>query len=152
MRGGLGAILGPHQRGARPLQRQDRERTGGQKMLLGAALMIALMADRDDDAGLIVVPAVGGNAGALAQLERAAVAATRSLPEVCRRRRASHRRRRRAAQNPRPWWREDRWLRRRRARPDVDQVTVFDHVRERFAGLDVAGEGEEYRTRRVFEF
>ena len=42
-------------------------------MLLGAAVMIALMADRDDDAGLIVVPAMGGDAGALAQLRAGAV-------------------------------------------------------------------------------
>ena len=37
-------------------------------MLFGAALMIALMADGDDDAGLIVVPAMGGDPGAFAQL------------------------------------------------------------------------------------
>ena len=36
-------------------------------MLFGAAVMIALMTDGDDDAGLIVVPAMGGDAGALAQ-------------------------------------------------------------------------------------
>ena len=49
-------------------QRQDRERSCGQKMLFGAAVMVALMADSDDNAGLIVVPAMGRNAGALAQL------------------------------------------------------------------------------------
>ena len=37
-----------------PLQRQDRERTGRQEMLLGAAVMIALMRDRGDDGGLVV--------------------------------------------------------------------------------------------------
>jgi hypothetical protein len=36
-------------------------------MFFGAALMIALMADGDDDAGLIILPAVGGDAGSLAQ-------------------------------------------------------------------------------------
>ena len=36
-------------------------------MLFGAAAMLALMADSDDDAGLIVVPAMGRNAGPLAQ-------------------------------------------------------------------------------------
>jgi len=36
-------------------------------MFLGAALMIAFVADGDHDAGLIVIPAVGGNAGKLAQ-------------------------------------------------------------------------------------
>jgi hypothetical protein len=65
---GLGAILGPHQRRAFAGQRQDRERTRGEKMLFGAAVMIPLMADGDDDAGLIVVPAMGGDPGALAQL------------------------------------------------------------------------------------
>jgi hypothetical protein len=62
------AALGPHQRGTVALERQDRERTGGQKMLFGAALVIALMADGDDDAGLVVFPAMGGNPGTLAQL------------------------------------------------------------------------------------
>ena len=43
------------------------------EMFLGAAVMIALVADGDDDAGLIVVPAMGGDAGALAQLRARAV-------------------------------------------------------------------------------
>ena len=42
-------------------------------MLFGAALMIALVADGDDDAGLIVVPAMGGNTGALAQPRACAI-------------------------------------------------------------------------------
>ena len=64
---GLGAVLGPHQRRALSGQRQDRERARGQKMFFGAATMIALMADGDDDAGLIIVPAMGGDPGAFAQ-------------------------------------------------------------------------------------
>ena len=36
-------------------------------MFFGAAMMIALMADGDHDAGLIVVPAMGGDPGAFAQ-------------------------------------------------------------------------------------
>jgi hypothetical protein len=36
-------------------------------MLLGAAVVVALMADGDNDAGLIIVPAVGRDAGAFAQ-------------------------------------------------------------------------------------
>ena len=31
-------------------------------------------------------------------------------------------------------------------------MAVFDHVRERFARLDMAGEGQEHRTGRVFQF
>ena len=65
---GLGAVLGPHQRRAFPCQRQDRERSRGQKMFFGAAVMIALMADGHDDAGLIIVPAMGRNPRTLAQL------------------------------------------------------------------------------------
>ena len=65
---GLGAILGPHQRRTFAGERQDRERTRREKMLFGAAVMIPLMSDGDDDAGLIVVPAMGGDTGALAQL------------------------------------------------------------------------------------
>jgi hypothetical protein len=65
--------LGPHDRGAVALQRQDRERAGGQKMLLGAAAMIALVADGGDDRRLIVSPAVCRNAGALADLRARAI-------------------------------------------------------------------------------
>ena len=45
------------------LERQDRERAGGEKMLLGAAVMIAFVPDIDDDGGLAVIPAVRGDAG-----------------------------------------------------------------------------------------
>jgi hypothetical protein len=37
-------------------------------MFFGAPLVIAFVADGDDDAGLVILPAMGGNAGALAQL------------------------------------------------------------------------------------
>src|SRR3979490_3518645 len=67
------AVLGPHQRRALSGQRQDRERARGQKMFFRAAVMIALMADGDDDAGLIVIPAMGGDPGALAQFRSCAV-------------------------------------------------------------------------------
>ena len=46
---GLRTCLGPDDRRAPPLERQDRERPGGQEVLLGAAAMIALMRDRGDD-------------------------------------------------------------------------------------------------------
>ena len=57
-------------------------------MLFGAALMIAFMADGDDDAGLIVFPAMGGDAGALAQLRARAVGGDQQacLDDACRRR------------------------------------------------------------------
>src|SRR4029078_6772051 len=42
--GGLGTLLGPDQRGAIAGQRQDRERTRGQKVLLRTAMMFALVA------------------------------------------------------------------------------------------------------------
>ena len=64
-------------------------------MFFGAAVMIALVPDRDDDAGLIVIPAMGGDAGTLAQfraravgrdqqarLDRAAVASVTSMPSA----------------------------------------------------------------------
>ena len=105
----LGALLGPYQRGALSGQRQDRERAGGQEMLFGAAVMIALVADGDDDAGLIVVPAMGGDAGALAQLRARAVGGDQQarLDRRCRRP-ASHRRHRRASRSRSPRWRADR--------------------------------------------
>ena len=101
MRAASARVLGPHQRRALARQRQDRERTRGQKMLFGAAVMIALMADGDDDAGLIVLPAMGGDAGALAQFRARAVGGDQQarLDRRCRRR-ASRRRRRRARRKP----------------------------------------------------
>src|SRR6185369_2359592 len=55
---GFAAALGPHQRGSFAGERQNREGTRRQEVLLGAAVVIALMADGDDDAGLIVLPAM----------------------------------------------------------------------------------------------
>src|SRR6201995_887834 len=46
----LGALLGPYQRRALSGQRQDRERPGGKEMFFGAAVMVALMTDGDDNA------------------------------------------------------------------------------------------------------
>ena len=56
-------------------QRQDRERAGRQEMLLGAAVVVALVRDRADDRRLVVVPAVRGDAGLLADLRARAVGA-----------------------------------------------------------------------------
>ena len=33
----------------------------------------------------------------------------------------------------------------------IDQMAVFDHMRERLARLDIAGEGQEHRTGGVFQ-
>ena len=63
---GLGLGLGPHDRGAAAFERQDRERAGRQEMLLGAAAVVALVRHGGDDARLRILPAVGGDAGALA--------------------------------------------------------------------------------------
>src|SRR5262249_56848055 len=60
----LGRRLGPHDRGAPALERQNGERTGRQEMFLGAATVIALMLDRRHDARLRIVPPAGGDAGA----------------------------------------------------------------------------------------
>ena len=60
------AGLGPDDRRAPALQRQDGEWAGRQKMFLGAAFMIALVPDIDDDRRLAVVPAVQGDADPLA--------------------------------------------------------------------------------------
>ena len=57
----------------RAAQRQDGERAGGQKMLLGAALVLAFMRDRRDDAALPGVPADDRDPGERAQRELRAV-------------------------------------------------------------------------------
>ena len=33
----------------------------------------------------------------------------------------------------------------------IDQIAVLDHMRERLAGLDIAGEGQKHRTGGVFQ-
>ena len=72
---GLALFFRPHDRRALSLQRQDRERPRRQEMLLGAAVMIALVRDRGDDRRLVVVPAVRRNAGLLADPRARAVGA-----------------------------------------------------------------------------
>ena len=114
--------------------------------------MVALMADGDDDATLIVVPAMGGDAGALAQLRartvggdqearfnRAAVR-QRHIDAVGAGIKAAHRG---GAQI------DAGGLGARSER--IDQIAVFDHVREGLTGLDVAGKGQEHRTGGVFQ-
>ena len=121
-------------------------------MLFGAAVMIALMADGDDDAGLIVVPAMGGDAGALAQFRARAVGGDqqarlddvavgeRHVDAIGARIEARHRG---GAQIDALGFgaRDQR----------IDQMAVFDHMRERLAGLDIAGKGQKHRTGGVFQ-
>ena len=67
-RAGVGAALVPDN--ARPAagQRQDGERAGRQEMLLRPAFVLALVLDRGDDAGLVIVPAERWNFGERAEL------------------------------------------------------------------------------------
>src|SRR4029078_1131150 len=58
--------LGPDDRAAPARERQDRKRPRGQEMLLGTAIVRALMRNRRDDCGLVVVPSVCGDTGPLA--------------------------------------------------------------------------------------
>ena len=69
----VGAALVPDDARLAPGQRQDGERAGRQEMLLSHAFVVALVRDGGDDAGLVVVPAVGGNRGERAQLRARAV-------------------------------------------------------------------------------
>ena len=121
-------------------------------MFFGAAVMIALVADGDDDAGLIVVPAMGGDAGALAQFGARAVGRDQQA-------RLDH-----AAVGQRHVDAVGARIEiRHRGGPEidalgfgarhqrVDQMAVLDHMRERFAGLDLAGKGQEHRTGGVFQ-
>ena len=143
---GLGALLGPYQRRALSGQRQDRERSGGQKMLFGAAVMIALMADGDDDAGLIIVPAMGGDPGTLAQSRARAVGSdqqTRLNDPAVRERHVDAVGARIKAATAVAREIDAFSLGARNQR--IDQMPVFDHMRERLAGLDIAGKGQEHR-------
>src|SRR5262249_20303787 len=60
-------VLGPHDGAPAAGQRQDGERPSRQEMLLGAAVMVALVRHRGDDGGLVIGPAKGFDAGQLAQ-------------------------------------------------------------------------------------
>ncbi len=149
---GLAAALGPHQRGSFAGERQDREGTRGQEVLLGAAVVIALMADGDDDAGLIVLPAMGDDAGALAQFRPRAIGGDQ---QACRNH-AAVAKRHVDAFRARVIGRD-----RRGAEIDalglgphhqrVDQAAVLDHMRKRLARRDIAGKVQKNRTGGVFQ-
>ena len=122
-------------------------------MFFGAAVMVALVADGDDDAGLIVLPAMGGDAGALAQLRARAIGGDQKacLDRRCRRRAS------RSTPSARESIAETAVAREIDAfglgagDQRVDQMAVLDHMRERFAGLDIAGKRQEHRTGGVFQ-
>ena len=149
---GLVRLFRPHDGRAVSRQRQDRERAGGQEMLLGAALVVALMCDRADDGRLAVIPAVAGDAGLLADLRARAVGADqkprrnrvavgqRHVDAVGRVREPGHRR---AAQIDAELF---GFL-----NQCIDQPPVLDHVRERLALFHLAAEGQERRPHRIVE-
>src|SRR5688500_11662822 len=76
-------LLSPDNGRALALERQDRERTGRQEMLLGAAIVIALMRDRRDNAGLSVLPAEALDAGLLANRRSRTVGGNQELCRDC---------------------------------------------------------------------
>src|SRR5260370_4806462 len=64
-------LLGPDNgravaHGGGAFQRQDRERPGGEKVLLGPTAMIALVRDRGDNRRLLIVKTLAGDFPALA--------------------------------------------------------------------------------------
>ncbi len=121
-------------------------------MFFGASLVIAFMADGDDDAGLVVFPAMGHDPGALAQLRARTIGCNQQAGSNAR---AIGQRHVDAV--------DARFEVRDRGRAQlhallfgarhqrIDQMTVFDHVGERLARLDVAAKGQEYRTDGVVE-
>ena len=150
---GLALFLGPHDRRALALQRQDRERPRRQEMLLGAAVMIALMRHGGDDAGLIVVPADAADAGA-----------PRGSPSARRRRRPEASRRwpspagqlhvdaiRRGFESGHRIGAEHHAVGLRALDQRIDQRRVLDHMRERLARRDLAAERQIGRPHRVLQ-
>src|ERR1700755_3376775 len=111
-------------------------------MLFGAAVMVALMAYRDDDAGLIVIPAMGRDPGALAQFRPRAVGgdqqarlddiavSQRHVDALAARIKCRHR-----------GGSEVDALGLGARDQRIDQMTVLDHMREWFARLDIPREG-----------
>ena len=121
-------------------------------MLLGASLVVALVRDIDDDGGLAVIPAMGGDAGCAANTSsarrrrRRAGGRQSSAVGECRRHAVA------IAQkcgDGRGLQADANLL--RFCRQGIDQQAVLDHVGERLARLDLAGEGEEGRPHRVAE-
>src|SRR6478735_3978360 len=144
---GLAAFLGPYQRRPPSCQRQNRKRTCGKEMLFGAAVMVALVPDRHHDAGLIIVPAMGGDAGTFAQFRARAVGrdqqARLDLPAV----RQCHVDSVGAGDKiSYRGGREFDAFGFRARNQHVDQIAVFDHMREGFAGFDIARKGQEHRA------
>ena len=152
---GLVRALGPYDRGTAARERQDGERPRGEKMLLGAAVVIALVRDIDDDRRLAVGPAVGGDASRLAEGGARAVGGDQqargdgaAVRKRCGdpagvlggRRELFHR----------IGQKRDAAIARLRLQRR-DQMLVLDHVRERFARLDIATEAQKRRPRRVGE-
>ena len=124
----------------------------GQKMLHRTALVIAFVADRRHDGGLAVFPAMHGNTGLLADRGARAVGGDQ---EPRRDRRAVGKRDGDAFAvvadfGYRGGSQRDAGLARLRFQRG-DQESILDHVGERLARLDVAGEGEEHRTHGVVD-
>ena len=70
---GFAGRLRPDDRRAPAFERQDGERSGRQKVLLRPAFVIAFVTDIDHDGRLAVIPAVHGDAGALADRRAGAI-------------------------------------------------------------------------------
>ncbi len=110
------------------------------------------MADGDDDAGLVILPAMSGDAGALAQLRPRAIGgdqkargdhaavAERHVDAVCARIVGRHRGG--AKIDALGFGAHDQ---------RIDQAAVLDHVRKGLAGSDVAGKIQEHRTGGVLQ-
>ena len=149
---GLGGALGPHDRRAVARQRQDRERAGGEEMLLGAAVMRPLMRHRGGDGGLAVRPADRLDAGALADARAGAVGGDH---EPGAHDGAGGEPRRHAARVGFEVGDRGRLEGDARLPRLVDQrrqdVAVLHHVGERLARLHVAREGQKNRPHRVVE-
>ncbi len=139
------------ERAARP-QRQDREGTGGQEVLNRPALVVALVRDGGDDAGLRIGPGDPADAGEVAQPGAAAVRGDekRRLAGLAAADADADRARTvRETLDPRRF--EDD------AGPAAGrdeggrEIASLDHVGEGLARLDFAGEAEEDRPDRVLE-
>ena len=68
-----GDLLAASEERGRPRERQDREWAGRQKMLLGAALVIALVCRVEHDRRLIIGPAAGRDTGVVANARMRAI-------------------------------------------------------------------------------
>src|SRR5262249_6580725 len=146
--------LGPYDRGAIALERQDGEGTGGEEMLNGLAVMRRRMRSRGNDTDLWIAPTDTFDASHFAQPRAFAVGSDEKLRTEFASAAAL-----RANADRRCGVVDDALgcddLKRRRARQSADEraveISILDHVGACFGRSQIVVEAKQHGTKRGFE-